>query len=57
MIFSLLQIVSPDEVAEIHYFLQPLQDKPVVWCIRGIAILIIVLFFVLYRKMKRRDGE
>lgn len=57
MIFSLLQVIPSDAVAGRHYFLEPLQAEPIVWCIRGIGILIVVLLYVLYRRMKRRDGE
>lgn len=57
MIFSLLQMIPSDAVAGRHYFLESLQTEPIVWCIRGIGILIAALLFVLYRKMKRRDGE
>ena len=57
MIFSLLQVIPSDAVAERHYFLEPLQAEPVVWCIRGAGVLIGVVLLVLYRKMKWRDGE
>lgn len=57
MIFSLLQVIPSDAVAERHYFLEPLQAEPAVWCIRGAGIVAAVVLFVLYRKMKRKDGE
>lgn len=57
MTFSLLQMIPSDAVAERHYFLESLQAEPVVWGIRGAGLMIVVVLFVLYRKMKRKDGE
>lgn len=57
MIFSLLQVIPPDAVAERHYFLEPLQAAPALWCIRGAGVVAAVVLLVLYRKMKRKDGE
>ena len=57
MIVSLLQMIPSDAVAGRHYFLEALQADPLVWCIRIIGILIVVILFVLYQIMKKRDGE
>lgn len=57
MIYSLLQIINPEEVIERHYFLEPLKAEPILWCIRGGCILAAVVFLVIYWKMKRRNGE
>lgn len=57
MIFSLLQVIPSDAVAERHYFLEPLQAEPALWCIRGAGFVAAVVLLVLYRKMKRKDGE
>lgn len=57
MIINLLQIILPDAVGKRHFFLETMQTEPLLWLVRGLGIVITIIMFVMYRNMKRKDGE
>lgn len=57
MIFSLLLSVSANEVQERTFFLQEFQTDINLWCIRGIGLLLVIVFTVMYFRMKKGNGE
>lgn len=51
-----LAVISPDMVAERHYFLEWFNTPAGLWTIRGIFVVAGIVALVLYKKMKK-DGE
>lgn len=57
MIINLMQIVAPETVGKRHFFLEAIQTDFFLWCIRIAGVLIIIILFAMYRKIKRKDEE
>lgn len=52
-----LALISPDMVAERHYFLEWFNTPAGLWTMRGICVMAGVVVLVVYKKMKKKDGE
>lgn len=50
-------IVSPELVAERHYFLELLQSPYYIWGIRLLLVLSLIVALVIYKRMKGKNGE
>lgn len=52
-----LLVISPDMVAERHYFLEWLQTPVCMWLVRIIAVIAGIAVLVVYKKTREKDGE
>ena len=57
MILSLGFIITSDMVAERHYFLETLHEPLIFWGLRGICIVIVLIAFLAYVKMRKEDRK
>ncbi len=50
-------IVSPEMVAERHYFLEVIQSPCYIWAIRIVLIAALIAALIIYKKMKGKNEE
>ena len=57
MLLKYIAAISPEIVAEQHYFLEEMTNPFVVWFIRGICMIGGIVALIIYFKMKNKKGE